>query len=126
MQNVKEKLIKMGFMVTIPSTPNGSNPSGIKDERTEEERTEDKIKHDLIREYYNKIKDADIVLVVNPQKNGIQGYIGGNTLIEMAFAHVLNKKLICLYPIPDLQYTSEIAAFQPIVLNGNLDSLNRI
>lgn len=87
------------------------------------EKAERKIKHDLIRGYYEKMKEYDIVLVVNPEKKGIPGYIGGNTLIEMAFAHVLNKPLYVLYQLPDMPYSSEILAIQPIVLEGDLGRL---
>ncbi len=63
---------------------------------------------------------------MNPEKNGIKGYIGGNTFVEMAFAHVLDKKLFCLYQIPKMAYTSEILAFRPIILNGNLEKPGKI
>lgn len=105
-------------------------PEGVKNEflrgRTEvslEEKADDKIKNDLIRSYFEKIKLYDIVLVVNPEKKGIAGYIGGNTFIEMAFAHVLNKKLYVLYDLPNLSYSSEILAMQPGVLKGDLNKV---
>jgi len=56
-------------------------------------------------------------------KNGIGNYIGGNTLIEMAFAHVLNKKIFLLNPVPEISYKDEIIAMQPIILNGNLEKI---
>lgn len=122
MQNIKENLTKRGFVVTIPSMPKDGDLLK-RSEISMEERTEDKIKYDLIRGYYNKIKDNDIVLIVNPDKKGIKGYIGGNTLIEMAFAHVLDKKLYCLYEVPEMSYSSEILAMQPTILNGDLSRL---
>ncbi|MFA6410801.1 MAG: hypothetical protein WCW26_04490 [Candidatus Buchananbacteria bacterium] len=84
------------------------------------EKAERKIKYDLIRGYYEKMKNYDVVLIVNPEKNGVKGYIGGNTFIEMAFAHILKKPLYILYQIPEMSYTSEILAMQPIVLNRDL------
>ncbi len=105
-------------------------PEGVKDmnkrrlEGAASEKAEVKIKHDLIRGYFEKMKNYDAVLVVNPEKKGISGYIGGNTLIEMSFAHILNKKLFCLYPLPELSYTSEILAMQPIILNGSIEDLH--
>src|SRR3989344_1094724 len=70
------------------------------------------------------VKNFDVVLVVNPEKRGVQGYVGGNTLIEMAFGHVLGKKLYVLNPLPELSYTSEILAMQPVVINGNLSMIH--
>ncbi|MDQ5971335.1 MAG: hypothetical protein QG566_281, partial [Patescibacteria group bacterium] len=87
------------------------------------EKAEDKIKYDLIRWYFEKIKNYDVVLIVNPEKRSVQGYIGGNTFIEMAFGHVLNKKLYCMYPLPEVSYISEILAMQPIILNGDLSKI---
>ncbi len=117
---VKNILEKKGHEVEIPE--------GVKrpelrptNNASSSEKADTKIKHDLIRGYYEKIKTYNVVLIVNSEKKGIKGYIGGNTLIEMAFAHVLNKKLYCLYPLPELSYTAEILAMQPIILNGNLD-----
>jgi len=59
----------------------------------QEEIAHDKIAHDLIRGYFEKIKKHDCLLVVNAEKKGIKGYIGANTLIEMAFAFVLHKPI---------------------------------
>ncbi len=78
----------------------------------------------MIRKYYEVIKKNDVILVVNIEKNGIKGYIGGNTFLEMGFAFILNKKIYCLYQLPDLPYSSEIVEMQPIILNGNLDLLS--
>lgn len=119
---VRKELESKGHEVEIPE--------GVKREEirtktnaSHEERANIKVKYDLIRGYFEKIRLNDVVLVVNPEKKGIPGYIGGNTLIEMAFAHVLNKPLYCLYELPDLSYTSEIRAMQPVVLNGDLTKI---
>lgn len=79
-----------------------------------------KIKDDVIGVYYKKIKAADAVLVVNPDKNGIANYIGGNTFLEMGFAHVLHKKIYLYNPIPEMSYSDEIRAMRPMVINGDL------
>ena len=117
---VKERLERDGHIVEIPE--------GIKNpilrartEVSQNEKAGDKRRGNLIKGYFEKIKKYDVVLVVNPEKRGVKNYIGGNTLIEMAFAHVLNKKLYVLYPLPELSYSAEILAMQPIVLNGELD-----
>lgn len=80
----------------------------------------EKIEIDAIRAYYNKIWDSDAILVLNYDKKWISNYIWGNSLIEIAFAHVLDKKIFLLNPVPNLSYTDEIEAMKPIVLNGDL------
>ena len=118
---VKKELKKMGHQVEIPEGVKKKELRKI--DGRHEEKAEVKIRHDLIRGYYEKMKQYDIVLVVNPEKDSIPGYIGGNTLIEMAFAHILNKKLYCLYLLPNLPYSSEIIAMQPILLHGDLSKI---
>lgn len=54
------------------------------------------IQNDLIRGYFKKIKLYDAVLAINEDKNSIQGYIGGNTFLELGFRYVLHKKLFIL------------------------------
>ncbi|MDD5625802.1 MAG: hypothetical protein PHG83_01400 [Patescibacteria group bacterium] len=82
-----------------------------------------KIEGDVFKEYFEEIKKCDAVLVINKDKNNIENYIGGNSLIEMAFAHILNKKIFLLNPIPKINYTDEIEAMKPIILNGDLDKI---
>jgi hypothetical protein len=89
-----------------------------------EEGAEKKKKHDLIRKHYYKIQKSDAILVVNEEKNGIKNYIGANTLIEMAFAYVLNKKIYLSNDLPDFEYLlEEVKAMEPIILNGDLNKI---
>lgn len=119
---IKDILEAESFEVEIPEGVKHLNEWGGENANISE-KAEKKIKHDLIRGYYEKMKDYDIVLVVNPERKDTPGYIGGNTLIEMAFAHILNKPLYVLNPLPEMSYTPEILAMQPIVLDGDLDKL---
>lgn len=89
----------------------------------ENEKQDRKIKDDVIRKYFDIIKSQDAILLVNHKKNGIQGYIWGNTFLEMWFAHVLNKKIYLLNNIPEMSYSDEIRAMQPVVLEGNLSRI---
>lgn len=52
-----------------------------------------KIKDDVIKRYYEIIRQSDAILVLNLEKNGSINYIGGNTFLEMGFAHVLTKPI---------------------------------
>jgi hypothetical protein len=81
------------------------------------------INNDVIRDQLSKIIKADAILVLNCEKSGIKGYIGGSTLIELGFAHYFKKKIFLLFPIPDLSYSVEIRVMQPIILDGNLKKI---
>lgn len=79
---------------------------------------------DAIRDFWKSMQGADAILVTNYDKHGIKNYIGGNTLMEIGFAHVLNQKIFLLNPIPDIPYyKSEIEAVKPVILNGDLSKI---
>ncbi len=84
------------------------------------ESVKNKMDHDLIRDYFEEIKTGDAVLIVNDERKGIANYIGGNSFLEMAFAHVLHKEIFLLNPIPEMGYSDELIAMQPVILNGDL------
>jgi hypothetical protein len=98
----------------------------IKQEKLNGKIVERSIQFDAIRTYWNIIKDCSAVLIANFDKHQIKNYIGGNTFLEMGFAHVLNKPIYLLNDIPDQSYTDEIRAMQPIVIDGNLQKINQI
>lgn len=94
---------------------------GKSDKEKETIKLQQKNNLDAIREFWNMMQEADAVLVLNLDKHGIKNYIGGNTFLEIGFAHVLNQKIFLLNPIPDIQfYKTEIEAMKPIVINGDL------
>ena len=88
---------------------------------TNSESSRGKIERDLIRKHWHEIQRCDAILVVNNLKNDIEGYIGGNTLLEMGFAHILRKPIFLLNPPPhNPLFWQEIGAMQPVILNNNL------
>ena len=82
------------------------------------------LKNRLMREHFRKIQESDAILVVNLDKKGITGYIGGNTLIEMGIAFFLGKKIfLWKEPSKDLPYYEEIVAMLPIIINEDLSKI---
>ena len=80
-----------------------------------------KLKSELMRKHLEKVRNADAILVVNLDRKGIEGYIGGNTLIEMGVAFFLGKKIfLWKKPSKELPYYEEIVSMMPIVLNEDL------
>jgi methionyl-tRNA formyltransferase len=77
-----------------------------------------------IKWYHQAITKSDAVLILNFDKKGIKNYIGGNTLMEIAFAHVNNKKIFLLNSIPEeVSYADEIKAMFDLVLNDDLSQI---
>ena len=123
MLEIKNKLIDLGHKVILPrhteeyAELNTSN-------HMHNESVKNKISHDLIRQYFKEIKENDAILVVNETLKNIDNYIGGNSFLEMGFAHILNKKIFLLNPIPEVGYKDEILAMRPVVINGDLTKIN--
>ncbi len=80
-----------------------------------------KIKYDYIRKHYNHIVNADSIIIANYDKNGVKNYIGGNAFLEMGFAHILDKPIYLLNPIPTENNSyHEMMAMRPIILHNKL------
>ena len=122
MIDVEKELLKIGHAVIIPRHTKEYAELKLAEE-IHTESVKNKINYDLIRDYFEEIKNADAVLIINKEKNGIKHYIGGNSFLEMGFAHILNKKVFLLNEIPKMIYTDEIKAIQPIVLNDDLSKI---
>jgi len=80
-------------------------------------------KAEVVLEHFNKIAWSDAILVANYDKNNVNGYIGGNTLMEMGLAFFLKKKIYLLNEIPELPYKEEILGVKPIILGGDLSKI---
>ena len=126
-KKVKEDLEREGHKVSIPyyttkiisGEVNLIEYKKIKEEKGDLEFRE-KSEVDLFKRHFNNIKDFDAILVLNYDKKGISGYIGGNTFLEMGFAYVLDKRIFVLNNLPEMNYLDELKAMKPIVLNGDL------
>jgi hypothetical protein len=79
------------------------------------------LKERAIRDHYKKIDWCESILVINLEKKGVDGYIGGNTLIEIGVAFYLKKQIFILNPVSsELSYKQEILGMKPIIINGDL------
>lgn len=129
-KKINDELVKAGHEVEVPHgvlrTIEGDpefDLDKIKKEKEEGTFTKMAQKHDGIRKHFEKIKKSDAILVVNLDKHGIENYIGGNTFLEMGFAHVLNKDVYLFNNIPDMIYTDEINTIDPVILNKDLSKI---
>lgn len=118
-----EKLESLGHDAVVHEhyirSVNGTMPELM--ERVQREHATLKREQNYIKWYHNAICNSDAILVLNFDKNGIKNYVGGNTLMEIGFAHVNDKKVFLLNPIPEtVPYTDEIKAMADVVLAGDL------
>lgn len=125
MKAAKKKLEEKGHSVTVPTNT---------DQHVEDPLFADNLKDNLvhcienntIKENFNLVANADAIVVVNYPKNGIDGYIGTSTLMEIGLAHYLGKKIFLLHSIPhfdSVRWAHEVSIINPIILHGNLHKL---
>jgi len=97
---------------------------GKTDEQKEIIKLDQKYNQNAIREFWNMMQGGNAVLVYNLTKKGIENYIGGNTFLEMGFAHVLNQKIFLYNPIPENPlYQTEMKAMNPTIINKDLSKV---
>ena len=122
MIEARDELIERGHNAFIT---NLADPFISKnDEEKETIKIHQKNNLDAIREFWRLMQGADAVLMMNFDKYGIKNYIGGNTLMEIGFAHVLDQKIFLYNPIPEIPYyKSEIEAVKPVIINGDLSKI---
>lgn len=82
------------------------------------------LKRGFIDEHFAKINTSDAILVVNENKNGVDNYVGGNTLIEISHAYAQGLDIFLLNPVPEVSYADEIRGMHPVILNGNIDVID--
>jgi len=122
MFEVKAQLEKIGHIAVLSGF--GEHYLGKSQEEIEKLKLYHKNEQDAMKEFWEQIKNSDAILVLNYDRKGIAGYIGGNTLMEIGFAHVLDKKIFLLNPIPDIEfYKTEIVAVKPVILNGDVSKI---
>jgi len=127
MIETKNRLLELGHNPVIHKDYEdivaGNKPELL--EMIEKEHAEAKKKYGYIKWYHNAIAGSDAILVLNYDKKGIKNYIGGNTLMEIGFAHVNDKKIFLLNPVPEeLSCADEIKAMVDVVLNNDLGKIS--
>ncbi|MEK7136642.1 MAG: hypothetical protein AAB821_03570 [Patescibacteria group bacterium] len=136
MESARDELMKLGYEVKIPELAHEVPPefgSGKKiyfGQYIEENGGIEAfpaghkiwdLKEEAINGHYEKINWGEAILVINEDKRGIKGYIGGNTLIEIGVAFYLKKKIYILNAVSsELSYKQEILGMKPTFLNGEL------
>jgi len=109
----------LGYEVKLPDSREGKV-----DYNTLPDSERATLKESLIQEHLNEINESDAVLILNEDKKSVAGYVGGNTLMEMAFAYAQKIELFLFKPAPDMSYTDEILGMKPIILDGDVRKID--
>jgi GNAT superfamily N-acetyltransferase len=73
--------------------------------------------------HLGKIGRSDAVLVVNPPKDGVAGYVGSNSLMELTAGYLLGLPLFLLNRPEAQRCSPELAGLGVQLLEGDLDRL---
>jgi hypothetical protein len=118
---IKKKLEALGHEVKLPST--FDNPK--LEEETWEKSEEAHIK--LVRELFEDGEEivswCDGIYLLNYDKRGVKGYVGGAALIELYMAHRGFKKIFLENDIFPGPMYDEIMGFGPIFVHGDLKAI---
>ena len=118
-REVQSELQALGHTVYIPV----ENETFDYLEASDRERAALKREHDLIREHWRKIQRSEGILVLNEDIKGIPSYVGGNSFLEMGFAHILDLPIYMMQAVPEMPYQSEMEAMDPVVIGGDLQRI---
>lgn len=125
---IQDQLTNLGFSVIVPATATRMKESGdfeVSHYKTWFADANDyHKKSQLMRAHFEEVEKADAILVLNYEKRGIQNYIGGNVLMEMAIAFWLKKPIFILNEMPkESAFEEEIKGMEPILLHGTVSTL---
>lgn len=132
MEEIRNRLTAQGhicFLPEIPGMPFGMSEQDFIEKFGREELL--RIKPIVTLEHFKKIEVSDAVLIVNHSRERnrefIEGYFGSNTLMELAVAYYLRKKIYILKPFQkNHPHYDEIAKLDAIILNGDLSRIRKI
>lgn len=127
MLKAKIHLEKLGHQCVLPYKFGERSKKEIQSITSAREIAERKLMCDFIRAHFEEIKKSDAILVLNYTRFSIDGYIGGNALMEIGFAFALQKKIFILNQVPKMIFSEqEIMAIESTILDGSLDALTSI
>jgi hypothetical protein len=127
MLEAKKLLEEMGYLVKIP-TDALEIANGDHDHDNLEDDYNHCVENDIMRVHFKFIEESDAILVLNHDKNGIKGYIGTASLMEIGLAHHFHKKIFLLQYLPhhsEYRWVHEVRIIQPIILNKDFSKIER-
>jgi hypothetical protein len=124
----QDQLIELGFVTVVPKLVDHMRAANNYEYAAHQEKfnsNDPEQKKNLILSHFQKISQADAVLIVNEEKHGVLGYIGANVLMELAIALYFSKKIFILNVIsPKTHGYDEVMAAQPIFLRGDVTKIS--
>ncbi|EIJ36984.1 hypothetical protein [Thiothrix nivea] len=117
-RELKKKLTTLGISSEIPDNYDEGN-----DKVDGEVMIESILYNRFINSHLEKISNTNGILIANYKKNGIDGYVGPNTLVEAAFAYALNKKIFILNNLGKQGSRDVLLGMLPTLLKGDINAI---
>lgn len=127
MLDAKNELEKLGHEAIVPGDISDCLRDPNLDYREEdyEKNLRYCIERNLLEDALKKVEESDAVLVYNPKKNDVEGYIGAAALMALGVAFHLGKKIYLFNEVDKSQrYSVEVGLAQPIVLAGDYSKVS--
>lgn len=125
--DVQKELKKLGYKVRLPGVATIMQKSGNYDVnyyKTWFKDNDYKQKTKLMKDHFKKVIESDAILVINNKKHNINGYIGGNVLMEMVLAFHYKKPIYIYYPILKTHpFLEEVYGLNSVIINGDLQKI---
>ena len=125
MLKAKQTLEKLGHEVNVPldTESHVKNPKLIDDLESNYKHAQET---QVMKKCFDLLAKSDAILVLNHTKNGIKGYVGTSSLMEVGLAYYLGKKMFLLNSLPKsakYRWVHEVEIMQPVVINGDLSKI---
>ncbi len=129
--DIQEQLNKLGIEVIVPATATRMKETSDFDVSHYKtwfaDANDYHKKSQLMRAHFEEVEKGDAILVLNYEKHGVENYIGGNVLMEMAIAFWLKKPIFILNEMPEESaFEEEIKGMEPILLHGDAKALPKL
>jgi hypothetical protein len=125
---IEQELKQLGFSVKIPKTARVMEQSGDFDVSHYKtwygDASDYKKKSALIKAHFEETVSSDAILVINGDKNGYAGYIGGNVVMEMGLAFYFKKPIYIWKAVDErLPLKEEVYGVLPIIIHQDLHAI---
>ena len=125
METVGKELEKLGHEVQIP-TDAKLTIDGTHDHDDLEADRIHCLKNDILRTHLKFAQNCEAILCLNHDKNGIKGYIGAATLMELGIAYHNHRKIFLWQDLPSCKkqrWAHEVGTMLPAVIDGDLNKI---
>ena len=119
---MKMKLEAAGHEVYLPNCI--TNPNAEAEAKLLGSQQHAEFKSTMYRQSAQITSSMDAILVLNYTKDGVDGYVGGATFLEMYDAFKLGKAIYMCNNVAPSILEDEIRGFSPTIIHGDISRIH--